>query len=338
MRKIIRAAAALITFVLAATVCALTAAAAPAVREPLLIGDTDGDGAVTILDATRLQRWLAGFDEITKLSEFLGDVNCSRSTDIIDATVIQRKLADLGDFYAESYRAYYIYDYRFYADYNSGMAKTGTPVVFHADAFGVDWNVLGGANPIRGDVPFTYEFFINGRLVQERSLNNELKYAFTEAGRYDITVDIENALGDTVTAAITGYEVVEPYPMDRAVVVSALFKEDTHNEYGRSPLTVRAEGGSGGYMYMFTLKGRYDGYENDGFFLEEPIDAHSAPILSTGYRDSDTMSIPAAIREAALNGKETEINVYARDSKGFVSEPLTVIYRAGSLSGNTAIE
>ena len=59
------------------------------------IGDADGDGAITILDATRVQRSLAGYAvaEPERVAA-CGDVN-GDGLDILDATHIQRYLAGL---------------------------------------------------------------------------------------------------------------------------------------------------------------------------------------------------------------------------------------------------
>ena len=60
-----------------------------------ILGDSDGDGAISILDATRIQRFLAGFtyddpDMIVLRGNVLGN-----DLDILDATYIQRFLADI---------------------------------------------------------------------------------------------------------------------------------------------------------------------------------------------------------------------------------------------------
>lgn len=57
-----------------------------------LSGDADADGDITILDATRIQRYLAGFK--TDIDLDAADSN-SDGIDILDATVIQRYLAGL---------------------------------------------------------------------------------------------------------------------------------------------------------------------------------------------------------------------------------------------------
>lgn len=62
----------------------------------VLIGDTDGSGAVETIDATLIQRVRSGLN--TKIDDSLwkrGDINSDGSTDIIDATYIQRCVAKL---------------------------------------------------------------------------------------------------------------------------------------------------------------------------------------------------------------------------------------------------
>ena len=62
-----------------------------------LVGDADGDGAVTVLDATKVQRLLADYvlDEDGMIA-LRGDVN-GDGISILDATFIQRFLADYDD-------------------------------------------------------------------------------------------------------------------------------------------------------------------------------------------------------------------------------------------------
>ena len=58
--------------------------------QTILLGDADGDGKVSILDATRIQRYLAGLTD--EIEEKAADVN-ENGIDILDATYIQRWLA-----------------------------------------------------------------------------------------------------------------------------------------------------------------------------------------------------------------------------------------------------
>ena len=72
-----------------------------------LIGDVDGDGSISILDATVIQRCLASlrdypdsdviqpFGDVESALKYYSDYNRNGERDIIDATCIQRHLADL---------------------------------------------------------------------------------------------------------------------------------------------------------------------------------------------------------------------------------------------------
>ena len=66
----------------------------------LILGDADLDGVVTILDATRIQRILAGLNESSEDAEITADVDGDGKITVVDATYIQRWLADLDVPYA----------------------------------------------------------------------------------------------------------------------------------------------------------------------------------------------------------------------------------------------
>ena len=60
-----------------------------------LLGDADGDGDITIIDATTIQRHLVQLLTLSEPAQKLADVNNSTEVDITDATFIQRFLASL---------------------------------------------------------------------------------------------------------------------------------------------------------------------------------------------------------------------------------------------------
>ncbi len=60
-----------------------------------LVGDSDGDGQVTILDATRVQRWLADLVTDKEINKKNADVDFDNTVTILDATRIQRFIAGL---------------------------------------------------------------------------------------------------------------------------------------------------------------------------------------------------------------------------------------------------
>lgn len=61
----------------------------------VILGDADSDGEVTIIDATCIQRTLAGLPVSGDFSKAASDVDASGEIEITDATYIQRWLADL---------------------------------------------------------------------------------------------------------------------------------------------------------------------------------------------------------------------------------------------------
>ena len=67
----------------------------PTEGETIIMGDVDGDGVVTIIDATYIQRKLASIPILFELNETVADTDEDGSVTIIDATYIQRWLANL---------------------------------------------------------------------------------------------------------------------------------------------------------------------------------------------------------------------------------------------------
>lgn len=327
----------ILSLTLAAIMLALTAVSAQALPAPMTIGDVDGDNQVTIMDATRIQRWLAELeDELMtkygdswpqKLQEYIGDIDNDGSCSILDATYIQRMIAGLipkGDL---STWAYYIESTRFYADYNSGKAQVGKPVTFTAEI-----PHYGGVYDSESRVvePYTYEFSINGKVVQPRSEKNTLTYIFEEAGNYNITVTFYNALDCSETRTLYSfpqwdYQVVEPYNTDnQPVIVSAIFPEDTDMVTGYGPLVVRAEGGSGGYQYQYTIEGG-PFVEGNGWTYVRPDDNILVyPTYTTGWIDSNSVEMPQT--EEPGRAADGVIKIIARDKNGVCSEPQQIYY------------
>lgn len=63
--------------------------------ESILLGDANGDGAVTIVDATAVQMWLAEYPTSGSFSKTAADVDGNGEIEITDATLIQKWLAEL---------------------------------------------------------------------------------------------------------------------------------------------------------------------------------------------------------------------------------------------------
>ncbi len=63
----------------------------------LILGDADLDGSVTVLDATRVQRYLADLTTLSDEAKPAADADEDGDVTIMDATAIQRWLADMDD-------------------------------------------------------------------------------------------------------------------------------------------------------------------------------------------------------------------------------------------------
>ena len=62
---------------------------------PVILGDADGDGVLSIVDATCIQRYLAGLITESDINLTSAKVAGNSTVTILDATTIQRKLAGL---------------------------------------------------------------------------------------------------------------------------------------------------------------------------------------------------------------------------------------------------
>ena len=62
---------------------------------PAILGDADGDGNVTVIDATWIQRYLANMKVPNAFNEAAADADADGDVSIIDATWIQRWLAEM---------------------------------------------------------------------------------------------------------------------------------------------------------------------------------------------------------------------------------------------------
>ena len=73
----------------------LMLAGTAAAAEEIVLGDVDGDENVTVMDASFIQRRLAGMNDCDNFSEPAADVDGNGVIEIIDATYIQRYSATI---------------------------------------------------------------------------------------------------------------------------------------------------------------------------------------------------------------------------------------------------
>ncbi len=234
-------------FALIASIGMLSAGAVPA---PLTVGNVDlsysyiSDSEIDIKDATLVQKFLAGLEELDKRQMHCADTDFDGNVTIKDATMIQKKIAGIIKRFPFPDDYYGSWDYTrsncFYADYDSGNAMTGVPVTFTAQAYG-------------GDSPFTYEYKVNGEVIRERSEDNTCTYIFEEAGVHNVQVVMYNYYDTTCTNNME-YEVVEPYTSDKLMIQSLYYDNNTRFEYNYdTTVTANAFMGSGDYEYCFWI-------------------------------------------------------------------------------------
>ena len=67
----------------------------PTTKPDQIIGDVNGDGSVTVLDATTLQKYISGLVSLSNEQLALADTNGDGSITVLDATAIQKYIAGL---------------------------------------------------------------------------------------------------------------------------------------------------------------------------------------------------------------------------------------------------
>ena len=144
-----------------------------------LLGDTDLDGEISILDATLIQRALVELDALSGLQKELADV-AGTGYDIISATLIQRHLADIPTGYAIGEQAgdenegvvyeetvpWYDFNQTINCREGSLFFSTAYPdVAFISDKdvvnkFSTLFNYAGGLEPLEGDDSVTHSYLM----------------------------------------------------------------------------------------------------------------------------------------------------------------------------------
>ena len=86
----------LLSIFTAAQSCAFCAAAADNTSDSsAIVGDVDGDGLVTVVDATLIQKYAAQLIGTDKLNVTTADINLNKKVNIDDATKVQLYAAGL---------------------------------------------------------------------------------------------------------------------------------------------------------------------------------------------------------------------------------------------------
>lgn len=61
------------------------------------VGDVNGDGEITILDATCIQKYIAQLEDFTDKQKEVADVNGDGTISVMDSTQIQKYIVQLID-------------------------------------------------------------------------------------------------------------------------------------------------------------------------------------------------------------------------------------------------
>ena len=197
------------------------------------IGDADLDGSVTILDATRIQRQLAGLFEADILENYLSDVDGDKNTTILDATCIQRRLAGIeNSFYKEKLYPWKTSVTAVGMTANSNTVQVGTTVGF---------SIVIPDHEIIDE----YEVYVDGILTLGRAKHRYFTYTFDREGDYRISVVSYDPFGgtDVYTLEMTAVDGSEP-----PVITYAAYNKSTKE------LTVRASGGAAPYEYQYSVR------------------------------------------------------------------------------------
>ena len=65
--------------------------------ETYIMGDADGDGRITISDATLIQRAGIGLEQLSEVRAKVSDVNGDGRVSVLDTTCVQKYLAEYTD-------------------------------------------------------------------------------------------------------------------------------------------------------------------------------------------------------------------------------------------------
>ena len=290
--------------------------------EPPTVGDVDKDFDITILDATAIQRFLAGITVPDATDRALGDADNDGEMTILDATAIQRFLASLTTtFEIRPLEDYYLGDIVSHSDAEimtdgyhpeEETAYVGVPVSYMLRA---RWGAKQGR----------ISLIIDGETADEARINDAdmhiLTHTFTREGSYTVTTRVENRYGMSFEHT-RRVSVVNLPDNGRPVIVGAAFYDSSRMSSGSGVLTVHAQGGSAPYEYCYEV------------YCDHPAEGEDAPAkdgetYSTGFIPDNEFNILSVTQDclpASYFDAPAVIQITVKDAKGAVSLPVSVRY------------
>lgn len=286
---------------------AMLAAAAfvPAAAESFrYIGDVDGDGFVSVLDATAIQKHLASLETLTKLQKYLGDVDNSKTTDIIDATMIQKKLVGLIiGFYKERVSSWRSEIFRIESSNDGNTFLLDTEYTFTLDTSNYP-------------IPDEYRVLVDQDVILDRSSGKIFSYTFTAAGVHYIRAYCYGAWG-SIDSCLLRIIVTDPNATEKPRINRIDYDKAT------GLMNVSASGGKAPYLYSYTVRQvppppPEHGPEFTGsaefVFKTEPDGSY---YLYCDFCDGVEVFVPTSLLSNNLYYK---LEVQALDSSGALSE------------------
>ena len=294
---------------------------AGAARPPVIFGDANGGYEVDILDATEIQRYLAGISQapsgIAYEYELRADFDRDGELTVLDVTYIQRKEAEIpipdtcgGEGYADITVTSLI------ADYDSGKAVVNVPVTFSARS-NFDYD---GA---------TYAFYIDGVLMQERSDKKTFTHTFTESGDYDVFVKAYNKYGFYSDAHLyeyyfhagNSYKVADGSLPEELTLVGVSWIDYMYSD--TPAVELHATGGAAPYTYSYTITDIDSQYVQDADGWTVITDEKERTCLYHDFTEENVMTIPFYMLELRSSH---DLIVQAKDANGALSETRTLYF------------
>lgn len=292
-----------VSVMIAVLLIAMSAVSAFAVPAPWYMGDANSDGNFDITDATAIQKYAAGIIIPKKLQVDLSDVDGDGEITVKDASLVQKVIAGTvkrSEIKGSDISTYMLF-HDFRADFDSGKAMVGMPVTFTVDV----------ETPAE---PLTYEFYIDGVLVGERSTENTFTYTFESAGTYDIRAVAYNKYDESESNEMGEYRVVEAY-FSETPVISSLHLSYRHNfVYGRElemSAIANAVFGKAPYEYRFERVGYEEETSSSTVLETRDFSEDNRYDFIMDYEDLyNNIKVNVTVRDADGNTVTESVNVY----------------------------
>lgn len=167
------------------------------------------------------------------------------------------------------------------------------------------------ANAAGGTSPYTYEFKLNGTVVQAASDKATYTFDATEAGNYEVLVTVKDAQGSTVTKS-TSVQVsnsgddtqpTDPVPTPEELKATLAVEDMGDSNY---KFTATANGGTAPYQYEFAANGTVVKAYSDSNTVTLNMAADGTYSIKVTVKDSDGRTVEAT-KSITISGGKVEM-------------------------------